>query len=67
MLGIDFKGLLKWAMGLVSIILRSPLINFCEPIPASDLIDLIGRIAKDGYLTDEETADLIDKLKEYIK
>lgn len=58
------KDLLRGGLRLVSGILRSKLIDYRWDIAKHK--PLLEKIIEDGYLTDEETADLLDHIAEQL-
>lgn len=54
----DPKRILKWALGLAIVALRTPFVNFDVKVP-----NLVGRVTdkvKDGKLSDEDLADILE-------
>ena len=62
---MGMKGILDWALGIAIIILRTPFVNF--DLSVNDLTQMVADKVKDGKVSDEDLADIIEYLKDKIK
>lgn len=51
------KAILKWALALAIVVLKTPFVNFDVDVP--DLAKLVGDKVKDGKLSDDDLADIL--------
>jgi hypothetical protein len=62
---MDLKSVLKWALGLAVIALKTPFVNFSIEVP--ELAKLVSDRLKDGKLSDEDLGDILAYIGNKIK
>ena len=59
------KAILKWALALAVVVLKTPFVNFDVEVP--DLAKLVGDKVKDGKLSDEDLGDILAYIGNKVK
>ena len=61
---ISWQVIMKWALRLAILTLRSSLVSFTLQVP--NLVKLVADKVKDGSLSDDDLADILDYIKHEI-